>query len=131
MQRTRALRRLTPTILVLNHQYESAIARWIVRVEFGLTPFPQTGNSPQRKIAKAILPPLNYTTMKRAVSARPMKHEASSQCTVECHLDNYEKRCKMTLRDPNPPTAFPQEAEMNTPQETKHESQDSHIFIPW
>src|SRR5712692_2079679 len=40
---------------------------WIVRVEFGQTPFPQTVNSPQRKIARAILPAVNYTTPERAV----------------------------------------------------------------
>jgi len=37
---------------------------WIVRVEFGQTQFPQTVNSPQRKIATAILPAVNYTTQK-------------------------------------------------------------------
>ena len=39
----------------------------IVRVEFGQTPFPQTVNSRQRKIARAILPAVNYTTTERAV----------------------------------------------------------------
>jgi len=34
---------------------------WIVRDEFGQTPFPHTVNSPQRKIAMAILPAVNYT----------------------------------------------------------------------
>jgi hypothetical protein len=38
---------------------------WIVRVEFGQTPFPQTVNGPQRKIARAILPDVNYTTTEK------------------------------------------------------------------
>lgn len=67
MQRTRALRRLTPTILVLNHQGEFGNRRVIARVAFGQTPFPRTVNSPQRKIARAILPAVNYTNTERAV----------------------------------------------------------------
>src|SRR5258708_40164996 len=37
----------------------------IVRVEFGQTPFPQTVNSSQRKIARAIPPAVNYTTTEK------------------------------------------------------------------
>jgi len=40
---------------------------WIVCVELGQTPFPQTVNSPQRKIAEAILPAVNYTTTERVI----------------------------------------------------------------
>jgi hypothetical protein len=58
-----------------------------------------------------------------------MKHGAIRICTAECHLDNSEKRCNMTFRDPKPPTVFPQETETEVPQETKHERQNSDIFI--
>jgi hypothetical protein len=40
---------------------------WIVRAEFGQTQFPQAADSPQRKISRAILPVVNYTTTERAV----------------------------------------------------------------
>ena len=35
----------------------------------------------------------------------------------------------MTLKDVNLTTLFPQEAEMDAPQETKHERQDCDIFL--
>jgi len=35
---------------------------WIVRVEFGQTLFPRIGNSAQPKIARVILPAVNYAT---------------------------------------------------------------------
>src|SRR6266853_3491179 len=38
----------------------------------------------------------------------------SSLATGKGNLDNSGKRCKMTFRDQNPPTVFPQEAKMNT-----------------
>ncbi len=36
----------------------------------------------------------------------PPNHFARKSC-----LDNSEKRCNMTFRDPKPPTVFPQETE--------------------
>jgi len=44
-----------------------------------------------------------------------MKRAAVFICTAECHLDNCRKRCNMTFRDPNLPTAFPQETEKERP----------------
>jgi hypothetical protein len=44
-----------------------------------------------------------------------MKRDAIIICTAGCHLDNSRKRCNMTFRDPNLPTAFPQETEKERP----------------
>ena len=44
-----------------------------------------------------------------------MKRDAILICTAEWHLDNCRKRCNMTFRDPNLPTAFPQETEKERP----------------
>jgi hypothetical protein len=47
----------------------------------------------------------------------------------ESFLDNSGKRCNMTCKDLTPQSAFPQRAEMSTPEETKHESQNCNIFV--
>src|SRR6266852_4446231 len=67
MQRAQALRRLTPAISALNHQRESAIAPGLFALSLARRPFPQTVNSPQHKIARSLLPVVNYTTTERAV----------------------------------------------------------------
>ena len=41
--------------------------RWIVRDEFDQTPFPYTVNGPQREIARAILPAVNYTATETGI----------------------------------------------------------------
>ncbi len=108
---------------------------WIVRVGFGQRPFPQTVNSPQRKIARVILPAVNYTTTERAVyfaflnSAKAqdayayfLYHEwlayetrRDPDCTAECHLDNSRKWCNMSCRDLMPRSPFPQDTENERP----------------
>jgi hypothetical protein len=40
---------------------------WIVRVEFGETPFPQTVDSPERKTARATFPAVHDTTTESSV----------------------------------------------------------------
>jgi hypothetical protein len=60
----------TPPLNTGNIGFEPPVeignSTWIVRVEFGQTPFPETANSPQRKIFRAILPVVTYTTTETA-----------------------------------------------------------------
>ncbi len=44
-----------------------------------------------------------------------MKRDTILICTAEFHLDNSVKQRNMTFRDPNLPTAFPQETEKERP----------------
>src|SRR5712692_4977151 len=129
MQRTQALRRLTPAISALNHQRESAIAPGLFALSFARRPFPQTVNSPQHKIAREpsscrqlrdngkggiYLAFLNSAKAQDAYAypVPPIVRSTDETCRDphlhreneprECHLDTSRKRCDMTYRDPNP-----------------------------
>ncbi len=59
----------------------------------------------------------NRTVVLFTVGERPWKRGPGSSelFAWESRLDNSEKRCNMTFRDPNPPTAFPQETDKERP----------------